>query len=107
MSVTLGDKEFERYQKIKQENKSLKEQISKLQKIIKHANLENKMDEVKKAAKKKKLEVSEQALEPIKEVCPKCQSDDLIVSHITIPSTKQNKTLIKCKKCKHRHSRVN
>ena len=88
--------QFQRYQKIQEENKRLKKEIKKLRKILKHSNIESKMDPHKK--KMRQMEEEREAIQN-NEICPKCKKDlkPLYIAPI-------NKTIYLCKGCDYRKS---
>lgn len=95
----LGDKEWNRYKKILEENKKLKQEVRKLRKIIDHANIDHKMDPLKK---KMKQVVEEKEAIANNEICPKCKAN---LKPIRIHRI--NKTLHLCKKCDYRTTTLN
>jgi len=93
---TLGDKEWNRYKKIQEENKKLKREVKKLRSIIEHANLKSKMD-----PKKKLVKQIEEEKDIIKDhdMCPNCKGE--LKSLYMAPI---NRIIYLCKNCNYRRS---
>jgi len=90
----LGEEQFQRYKKVLEENKKLKQEVRKLRKILDHSNIGYKMDPAKK--KMRELAEEKDAIENL-EMCPECKAE---LKPLRIP--RMNKTLHLCTKCKYR-----